>query len=147
MLGRVEISAIFNLDCLVGILYKSPELALTDILGHFAVSIAVFLEPLLLEGVTLLLEATQRVFFALLKAKVFSCNETFGAVPVCLWDVVEWRIQAVGVIAKLTAVAHEHLFHVAVGMAVLTLARCGHSLGILLFHRSRLARCALRPSG
>lgn len=113
MLGGVKICAILHLHGLKCAFHQPPELTLDSVLWHAPIRVSCLLEPVLLEGVTLLLEAAEGVLFAFLESEFISCNKTFGTIPVGLWDTVQWWRQAVHVVSQLTTVADQHLVQVA----------------------------------
>ena len=128
MMLRVQVSAIFNLDILVCILDKSPELALHNVLWDLAIRISKLFEPVLFEVIALFLECAQIVFAAVLKPKFVTCDQTFGTVPVPFGDVVKWRVKTEGMVAKVAAITNQHLVQTTTLMAKFANCFCQEGL-------------------
>jgi hypothetical protein len=105
-MGRgMNISAIFDFDCLLQASHKSPELSLNIVFGDWSGAIEdrvkwhLVLEVALLEICRLLLELLERVDTALLKTKLAIADETSRAMPVVVGLLRDLRIEAIHVIA------------------------------------------------
>ena len=133
----MKVGSILDLHSLKSFFNKSPEFSLDYILRNFAVRVPLLLEPLLLEGVAFLLEGAQRVLLTFLETKILASDETLWAVPVRLGDVLERRIEAEGVMAKLAAIADQHPIQVSAFVA-----KFANSFGIS-FNVGSSSRCSL----